>query len=58
MTNILDEEIRAIKHTMAHLKKGIALESDGGKRFLMQKSYKELNDILVEKLDQSNDYHG
>lgn len=58
MTNMLEEEIRAIKHTMAHLSKGISLEPDSGKRFLMRKSYMELNDILKEKLEQSEEYKG
>lgn len=58
MTNLLNEEICAIKCTMAHLRKGISLETDTGKKFLMEKSYKELHDILVEKLEQCEDYKG
>ena len=58
MTNMLEEEIRAIKNTMAHLSKGISLETDSGKQFLMRKSYKELNDILIEKLEQCGEFKG
>lgn len=58
MTNLLDEEIRAIKHTMAHLKKGISLERDSGKKYRMEKSYKELQEILVTKLENCEDYKG
>ena len=32
MTCLLNEEIRAIKHTMAHLEKAIPLEIDYGKK--------------------------
>ncbi|MBP5421692.1 MAG: hypothetical protein J6Y78_04520 [Paludibacteraceae bacterium] len=58
MTNLLDEEIRAIRHTMAHLKKGISLEGDSGKRYRMEKSYKELEKILVTKLENCEDFKG
>ena len=54
---LLNEEIMAIKHTMAHLKKGMSLESDSGKRHKMQSDYQELQGILEEKLRQCNDYH-
>ena len=57
MVTLLNEEIMAIKHTMANLKKGISLESDSGKRHRMQKDYQELQDILEEKLSQCNDYN-
>ena len=58
MTNLLNEEIMAIKHTMAHLNKGISLETDTGKKFLMQKSYRELQRILEEKLEQCEEFKG
>lgn len=58
MVNLLNEEIRAIKHTMAHLKKGMSLESDSGKRHRMENDYKELNNLLKDKLEQCGDYKG
>lgn len=58
MTNLLNEEIMAIKHTMAHLSKGISLETDTGKKFLMQKSYRELQGILEDKLNQCEEFKG
>ena len=58
MTNLLNEEIMAIKHTMAHLRKGMSLEIDSGKRFKMEKDYKELQSILEDKLNQCEDYKG
>lgn len=58
MVNLLNEEIMAIKHTMSHLKKGMSLESDTGKRFKMQKDYYELQDILESKLNECGEYKG
>ena len=54
---LLNEEIMAIKHTMAHLKKGMSLEVDSGKKHQLQLEYQELQGILEEKLRQCNDYH-
>lgn len=58
MTNLLNEEIMAIKHTMAHLRKGMSLEIDSGRRFKMERDYKELQSILEDKLNQCGDYKG
>lgn len=58
MVNLLNEEIRAIRHTMAHLKKGISLESNSGKRHQMELNYNELNNLLKDKLEQCGDYKG
>lgn len=58
MTCLLNEEISAIKHTMAHLKKGISLEFDTGRKHQMQKDYDELQRILEDKLEECGDYHG
>ena len=55
MTNILNEEIRAIKHTIAHLNKGIVLETDSSKKEKMRKDVKELKSILMAKLNQCGD---
>ena len=55
MTCLLNDEIRAIKHTMAHLKKGMSLESDSGKKHQMKKDYEDLQKILEEKLEKCND---
>lgn len=58
MTCLLNEEINAIKHTIAHLKKGVVLEPDSTKKEQMKRDIKELNNILQEKLEQCSDYHG
>ena len=55
MTNVLNEEIRAIKHTIAHLNKGIVLEPDSSKKEKMRRDVKELKDILETKLNQCGD---
>ena len=55
---VLDEEIRVIQHTMAHLKMAIPLEQSSGKRLKMEQDYKELDAILQDKLKNCGDYHG
>ena len=54
--NILNEEITAIKHTIAHLKKGVVLEPDSHKKEQMKRDIKELDNILKDKLKQCSDY--
>lgn len=56
MTNLLNEEIMAIRHTISYLKKGIALEQSQSKKEEMKKNVKELDDILQGKLNQCEDY--
>lgn len=58
MTCLLNEEISAIKHTIAHLKKGVVLEPDTTKKEQMKRDIKELDNLLQEKLEQCSDYHG
>lgn len=56
--NLLNEEIRAIQLTINHLKMGIPLEMDYGKKKRMEEDLKELNGLLAEKLEQCEDYKG
>lgn len=56
--NLLNEEIRAIQLTINHLKMGIPLEMDYGKKKRMENDLKELNGLLTEKLEQCEDYKG
>ena len=58
MTCLLNEEISAIKHTIAHLKKGMVLEPDPSKKAKMKRDVDELNGLLENKLEQCGDYHG
>ena len=58
MVNLLNEEIRAIKHTIAHLNKGVVLEPDVSKKEQMKRDIKELNVLLTRKLEQCGDYKG
>lgn len=58
MTNILNEEIRAIKYTIEHLKKGMVLEPDPDRKCQMKNDIKELNLLLVEKLEKCGDVNG
>ena len=56
--NILNEEIMAIKHTIAHLNKGMVLEPDSSKKEKMRRDLKELHKLLDDKLEQCGDYKG
>lgn len=58
MTNLLNEEIMAIKCTMAHLRRAIPLEPDYGKKKKMENSVAELNNILEGKLKECGDFKG
>lgn len=56
--NLINEEIRAIKHTMAHLKKGAVLEPNSTKKEQMKRDIKELDILLRQKLEQCEDFKG
>ncbi len=58
MVNILNEEINAIKHTIAHLEKGVVLEPDPSKKMKMKNDIQELQVILKKKLDSCYDING
>lgn len=58
MVNILNEEINAIKHTIAHLEKGVVLEPDPSKKMKMKNDIQELQVILKNKLDSCYDING
>ncbi len=57
MVNILNEEICAIKHTIAHLNKGVVLEPDPSKKAKMKQDIQELQIILKNKLDSCYDIY-
>lgn len=56
MTNLLNEEIMAIKLYMSHLERAIPLELDSGKKQKMKKNWEELRELLSQKLEQCGDY--
>ena len=58
MTNLLNEEIRAIQHTINHLRMGIPLEMDYGKKKRMENDVRELNQLLEEKLASCGEFKG
>jgi len=58
MTNLLNEEIMAIKLYMSHLEKAIPLEQDSGVKLKLKKAWNELNELLTEKLEECGDYKG
>lgn len=54
--NLINEEIRVIQHTMAHVSRAIPLAEDGGEKLRLEEKYKRLEEILKEKLAQCGDY--
>ena len=58
MSNLLNEEIRAINLYMSHLERAIPLEVDSGKKQKMRNNLKDLEKILTQKLEQCEDYKG
>ena len=58
MVNLLNEEIMAIKHLMAHLEKAIPLEPDSGKKHHLKEMYKECQVELEDRLSRCEDFKG
>ena len=58
MMNIVNEEIRAIRHTMSHLQQAIPLETNSGRKEELKQLYKECELELEERLNRCGDYHG
>lgn len=56
MVCLLNEEIRAIQCSIAHLRKGIALEHNQSKKMKMQNDVKELEKVLNAKLGEDTNY--
>lgn len=56
--NLLNEEIRVIQTTMAHVKRAIPLAEDGGEKLRLQEKYNRLEEILQDKLSLCEDYKG
>lgn len=52
--NMVNEEIRVIQTYMAHLRKAIALAIDTNERNKFQRQYDELEELLKDKLGQSD----
>lgn len=58
MTNLLNEEIMAIKNLMAHLEKAIPLEIDSGRKQYLKDMYNECLSELEERLSRCEDFKG
>ena len=56
MVCLLNEEIRAIQCSIAHLRKGMALEQNQSKKMKMQNDVKELEKVLNAKLGEDTNY--
>ena len=55
MVNLLNEEIRAIKHTISRKKQMQVLTTNAGYRNKLRKDIEELNKILEDKLEKAGD---
>ena len=53
--NLLNEKIRAIKHTLVRLKQMEALTPSQGERLRIKQNIKELNTLLEDLLEQTGD---
>lgn len=58
MTNLLNEEIRSIQHTMSHIKRAIPLAETTGERVRWERKYKELSEVLESKLEECGEFKG
>ena len=58
MVNMLNQEIMAIKHTMAHLQRAIPLEQNSGRRMELKQMYNECQMELEDRLNRCEDYKG
>ena len=56
--NLLNEEIRAIRHLMSHLEKAIPLEGNEGKKQKLKEMYNECRRELEDRLNRCEDYKG
>lgn len=56
--NMLNDEIRAIRHTMAHIRMAIPLEQDSGRKLELQNMYRECENELRGRLEKCGDYKG
>lgn len=54
--NLVNEEIRVIQTTMAHVRRAIPLAVDSGEKARLQQKYKDLEEVLQDKLNQCGDY--
>lgn len=56
MTTLQNEEIMAMRTTVAMLRKGIPLEPNQRKRLKMKQSVKELEELIEKKLNETTDF--
>lgn len=56
--NLLNEEIRVIQTSMSHIKRAIPLCDSSGEQLRLENKYRELKELLEEKLNQCGDYKG
>ena len=57
MPTLHNEEIMAMRNTVSLLRKRIALEPNQSKKAEMKKNVKELESMIVKKLDETSDFH-
>ena len=57
MPTLHNEEIMAMRNTVSLLRKRIALEPNQSKKAEMKKNVKELESMIIKKLDETSDFH-
>lgn len=54
--NVINEEIRVMKHMASHLRRAISLEPNQGKRDKMKRDVNELERMIESKLKETGDF--
>lgn len=57
MPNLHNEEIRAMQNTLSFIKKRIALETSQSKKEKLKRDAKELEELIMTKLNETNDFN-
>lgn len=56
MTTLHNEEIMAMRNTVSFLRQRIALESNQSKKAELKKNVNELEELIVQKLNETPDF--
>ena len=57
MTTLVNEEIRAMRQTLCFMEKRVALESSEAKKHQLKRDIRELERLIIEKLNETADFH-
>ena len=57
MSTLHNEEIHAIRNTVSFLRKRMVLETSQSKKQEIKKDIDELESLIIEKLNETSDFH-